>query len=66
MSELKCEPETREIPDKMGHEITFELWCSVHGKLADYSTLTVRQLGAKEVQRLVDRRWLTHAATIDN
>jgi len=56
-----CVAETREVPDLSGEPNGFEVWCSVHGKVIDYNVLTIRLLGAKEVQRKIDRAWLVHA-----
>lgn len=58
----KCEAETREIPDEFtGYPEHFEVWCSVHGKVFEYSVNNVRMFGAKEVQRKIDRAWLLHS-----
>lgn len=62
-----CTAETREFPDAVtGDPYGFEVWCSVHGLVFSYNVVAVRALGAKELQRRIDRAWLLHAATEQN
>lgn len=58
----KCVASTIEHPDKLtGRPYGFEVVCSIHGHVCSYNVMTVREVGAKEVQRMVDRAWLLHA-----
>ena len=62
-----CIAETKEFPDKAtGYPDSFEVHCSLHGKIFQYSVVNIRMFGAKEVQRRIDRAWLTHASKIQN
>ena len=59
MNPSGCHGETIELG---GDPAAFEVRCSVHGRIAVYTVITVRILGSKQLQTMIDEAWARHEA----
>ena len=59
MNPSGCIGETIELG---GDPAAFEVRCAIHGRIAGYTVITVRTLGSKKLQAMIDEAWARHEA----